>query len=110
MSKYTQEELLKYQEEINHFYRLRKLFLGLGFAAIGTGIVIGIPLAVAISNNGGNMYIASYFISLSIVAGIILFILRGALFNRRIKNRKIIIAEAKKEYEIRRMFKEEHKE
>ena len=107
MSKYTKEELLKFQEEINHFYRMRKLFLGLGFAAIGTGLTLGLILAAATYNRSGDVSAGSYVLALGISAGIVLFILRGALYNRRIKNRKVAIQEAKKEYEIKNMFKDQ---
>ena len=46
----------------------------------------------------------SYLISFMIVGGIVLFVLRKAMFNRRIKNRKQILKEAKEEHEIESMF------
>ena len=98
----SKEELLKYQEEIKHFYKMRKLFLGIGWACIGAGLIIGIPIAI-----GVNMELGVYFCSFSIVAGIIFFVLRGALFNRRIKSRKLLIKQAKEEFAIESMYQED---
>ncbi len=104
MPKYTKEQLLQFQREINHYYKTRKLFLGLGWALIGSAILIGIPVGVAIGLNGGSYMAISYIISFMIVGGIVLFVLRKALFNKRIQNRKQIIKEAKEEHEIESMF------
>ena len=104
MPSYTKEQLLQFQREINHFYKMRKLFLGLGWALIGTAILIVFPIAVAIGINDGDYVLISYLISFMIVGGIVLFVLRKAMFNRRIKNRKQILKEAKEEHEIESMF------
>jgi len=104
MPKYTKEQLLQFQREINHYYKMRKLFLGLGWALIGSAILIGIPVGVAMGLNGIDYTIFTYVLSFMIVGGIVLFVLRKALFNRRIQNRKQIIKEAKEEHEIESMF------
>ena len=104
MPSYTKEQLLQFQREINHYYKMRKLFLGLGWALIGTAILIVFPIAVTIGINDGDYMLISYLISFMIVGGIVLFVLRKAMFNRRIKNRKQILKEAKEEHEIESMF------
>ena len=104
MPSYTKEQLLQFQREINHYYKMRKLFLGLGWALIGSAILIVFPIAVAIGINDGDYMLISYLISFMIVGGIVLFVLRKAMFNRRIKNRKQILKEAKEEHEIESMF------
>ena len=104
MPTYTKEQLLQFQREINHYYKMRKLFLGLGWALIGSAILFGIPLGIAIGANGGDYMVISYLISFMIVGGIVLFVLRKAMFNRRINNRKQILKEAKEEHEIESMF------
>ena len=108
MPNYTKEDLLKYQQEINHFKKVRKLFLILGWVLMGLGI-IGIPIAVIIVANGGKPYIVSYVVATFIVAGIVLFVLRAALFNRRIGNRKNILEEAKEQSELEELYKEADK-
>ena len=109
MANYTKEDLLKYQQEINHFKKVRKFFLILGWALIGAGILIGIPLAIIVVANGGKPYIVSYVVATFIVAGIVLFVLRAALFNRRIGNRKNILEEAKEQSELEELYKEADK-
>ena len=80
MANYTKEDLLKYQQDINHFKKVRKFFLILGWALIGAGILIGIPLAIIVVANGGKPYIVSYVVATFIVAGIVLFGRLGVLF------------------------------
>ena len=108
MPNYTKEDLLKYQQDLNHFNKVRKLFLILGWVLMGLGI-IGIPIAVIIVANGGKPYIVSYVVATFIVAGIVLFVLRAALFNRRIGNRKNILEEAKEQSELEELYKEADK-
>ncbi len=104
MPSYTKEQLLQFQREINQFYKMRKLFLGLGWALIGLSIILFI-VAIAVGVQDQSMIMPlSYLVSLSLIGGIVLFILRKALFDRRIKNRKQIIKEAKEEHEIESMF------
>ena len=57
----TFEDIEVLQSEINHYYKMRKLFLGLGFACIGTGIIL-IPTFVAFGTTAAS-YIAALFIT-----------------------------------------------
>ena len=103
MSNYTREELQKFREEIDYYYRKRKLFLGLGWAAIGVGLLFFI-IGIVVISGGGDSSPFTFIIALSITAGLVLFVLRGALFNRRIKTRKLILKQAKEEHAINQMF------
>lgn len=89
---YSKEDLARFQEEINHFYRLRRLFLIIALSCLGGALVIGLPITIAMAANNADAAIGVYIISLFISAAIVLFIIRSALFNRRIRNRKIIIS------------------
>lgn len=104
MAKYTKKQLLKYKEEIKHYYKMRKLFLGLGWACIGSAFVLFMPIAIYLGVNEIKYDLVIYLSTFSIVAGIVLLILRGPLYNQRIKNRKLAIKEAKEEQEINQMF------
>lgn len=90
--RYSKEDLARFQEEINHFYRLRRLFLIIALSCLGGALVIGLPITIAMAANNVDATIGVYIISLFISAAIALFIIRSALFNRRIRNRKIIIS------------------
>lgn len=104
MPDYTKEQLLQFQKEINHYYKMRKLFLGLGWMLIGLSFVLFIVAIVVGIQNPSTIYPFSYIISFMFIGAIILFILRKALFDRRIKNRKQIIKEAKEQHEIEKLF------
>lgn len=75
-------EIEKLNEELEHYYQKRKLFLFLGFMLIVLAIAVTIPLAIA------GLTSLVTIPALLISSGIVLFILRGALFNTRIRNRK----------------------
>ena len=77
----SSEEIQKLENELKEFYKKRMMFLILGFVAI----IVGIGVA-AISFTGIEAFIS---LGSSIIAGgIALFILRSALFNTRIRNRR----------------------
>ena len=93
----TSEDIARYEAEIVRFYRLRKMFLGIGWGCIGLGVLL-FPIAVVLGVNGSESgaYAMTYLISFAVSGGIVCFILRGALFNRRIKTRKDLIEKAKR--------------
>ena len=105
MAKLTKKQMIQYQKEIKQFYYYRKLFLGLGWGLIGTGFLIavfGVYRADYISHDTGMLIFFVGFLTL--FGGISLLILRGPLFNRRIRNRKIAIKETKEQLEIKALY------
>ena len=103
MGQYTKEELQKFREDIEYYYQKRKMFAGLGWASMGIGITFLI-IAIVVAINGGYSGVFSYLASFSISGAVVLWILRSALYNQRIKNRRIILQQAKEEHEIDQMF------
>ena len=93
----TTEDIEELEEEIAEFYRYRRIFLGVGWGLIGTAFIMLIYLLMYSNNfhNEGTMYLLEYFAFFMIAGGIVMFILRSAMFNSRIKNRKRLIKDAK---------------
>lgn len=109
MAKYTREELQQFREEIVTFKSRKKLFRGLGWACIGLSILLAIIFAVnGVESAEENPLL--YFSSFLFATGILLFILKGAIYNQRIKNRRRIIQEAKEEHAIDEMFDKENRD
>ena len=106
MPKYSKEELQQYREEILLFNKRKKLFRRLGWLSIGLSIILAIIFAI----NGVHSIEDNPLLYLSTIlftTGIVLFILKGAIYNQRIKNRRRIIQEAKEEHEIDKLFEKE---
>ena len=103
MGQYTREELQKFREDIDRYYSQRKLFLGLGWACMGSGLLLMV-ISIAVAISGANTVIFAYLSSMLLGGGIVLFILRRARYNQRIKNRKRILQQAKEEHEIDQIF------
>ena len=113
MPKVSKEELLQYNEELNKYYKYRRIFLAFGLVLLLGPIASIIPVTfylVGIKNTGNLTTTISIIFTISIVSGIVLLILRSALFNQRIRNRKRIIMQAKEEYNIERMYAGEKEE
>ena len=92
---YTVDDIETINNEIKHYYSKRKLFLGLAFACFGLAIVF-----VIIGVFSGIQAFVT-LTALAFCGMIVLFVLRGALFNRRIKARKLLLKEAKMYKEFR---------
>lgn len=103
MGQYTKEELQKFREDIDHYYQMRKMFAGLGWACMGTAIILFF-VAVGLGVRGIDYSGLVYLISFLIPGAIVLWILRSALYNARINNRKRILQQEKEEHEINQMF------
>ena len=106
----TLEDIERMENELRHYYSMRKMFLGIGWGLIGLSIILFF-LAVFIGafiapSNQKIIYLMSYLVSFSIVGAIAIFILRGALYNRRIKNRRELIKQAKEYRQNRQLFDE----
>ncbi len=86
----TLEDVEQLNEEIDHFYKMRKLLLGLGWGSIGLGFI----LVFFFISSEPMMRLFGYLSPISICAGVIILILRGPLYNRRIRNRKILVKKA----------------
>ncbi|MBO4286530.1 MAG: phage holin family protein [Bacilli bacterium] len=105
MGQYTREELQKFREDIAYYYERRKMFAGLGWASMGLGILFFvIAIVVAINGNAPVASALIYFGAFGVSGAIVLWILRSALYNQRIKNRRVILEQAKEEHEIDQMF------
>ena len=90
----------KLEKEINSMMRKRRLFMILGFSFLGgamTFSIISSILETLYNNNDTVILICALLLSLAsllFAASITMFILRSALFNARIYNRRIIINNA----------------
>lgn len=80
-----EQDIAKYEEEIRYFYSKRRMFLGIALGCLGLGIVLFVVGIIT------QVYAIVYLCALAISAFIVLMIIRGALFNRRIRNRKLLI-------------------
>ena len=96
----SQEEIKQYKEEIQKFLSYRRALV---WSSIGCFIAavtfLGLLIYFIMQGNSLAHEICIYCISFSIVGGITLSILKSALFNRRIRNREILIKQAEKEIE-----------
>ena len=97
----TEEDVVRLQEEIKHFYNLRHLFIGIGWSCIVTAFFF-IPGFVS------EQYarICGFFFATLFIAGIVFFILKSAMFNRRIRNRKILIRNATEYQKMKKVFEQ----
>ena len=84
-----EQDIAKYEEEIAYFYRKRGMFLGIALGCLGLGIFFAVIAIVSL------IYAFVYPSAFAISAFIVLMIVRGALFNRRIRNRKLLIQQIK---------------
>ncbi len=89
-------DVIKLRDEIDYFYKRRKIFLFIALGCLGLGLIffiVGIIVGSNASNvNGYSVFV--YLASLFISGFVVLMILRSALYNRRIKNRKELLKEA----------------
>lgn len=91
----TTEDIEQYEAEIKNFMNYRNVMFWSAIGSFG-GAATFLFLAIYLSNINYQFFeISMWLIILSILAGITLFILRSALFNRRISNRKELIRKAK---------------
>ena len=81
--------ILIFEDQIDRFYRKRGLLLGLGLPCLLGGIALIIVGAFAAALFSLFIFVA-YIGVFAMEAGILLLILRSALFNRRIRNRKLL--------------------
>lgn len=111
MAKLTKKQMIQYQKEIKQFYYYRKIFLGVGWGSIGGGLIIAIYGVYCSTKYNYDIGMMVYIIgALILFGGIILLILRGPLFNRRIRNRKIAIKETKEQLELEALYAKAEKE
>lgn len=104
----TERDIQEYKDDIARYQRSQKLFKTLGLIFLGlmiffllmgiAGIIILALNATAESVNGGIVAVSSIlmsfgftFFSLFLVAMIIMFVLKSALFDRKIFNRERLI-------------------
>lgn len=109
MPKISKEELLQYQEDIKRYYKYRRVLLLFGLLCLFGPSVVLLNVVIIIVAMGETTHPSPLIVTLFTIitiSGIVLLILRSALFNQKIKNRKRIIDEAKEEYAIEKMYKE----
>ncbi len=104
----TDRDIREYKDDIARYQRSQRLFSRLGFIFLGlmifflilgvAGIVILAVNATTESVKSGIVVVSSLmmsfgftFFSLFLVAMVIMFVLRGALFDRKIYNRERLI-------------------
>ena len=82
--------ILAYNDQIDRFYGRRGLLLGFGLPCLLIGIAL-VPFGILVTLIFSLLIVIAYCGFFLIQAGIIMLILRSALFNGRIKNRKRLI-------------------
>ena len=95
----TEEDIVRFQEEIKHFYNLRHLFIGIGWSCI----VIALFFIFGFASEQYGV-ICGFFFATLFITGIVFFILKSAMFNRRIRNRKILIRDATEYQKMKKVF------
>ena len=103
----TEFDIRKFEQEIAKFEENRKSFLAAGLGCIGGGITALIVVSIMFIRQ--DIIYMTYFIFellvtlfvFTIFGGITFLILRSALYNNRINNRKRLIAEAKRYQEYK---------
>lgn len=97
----TEEDVVRFQEEIKHFYNLRRLFIGIGWSCIVTAFFFTPGFA-----SEQYIGICGFFFATLFIAGIVFFVLKSAMFNRRIRNRKILIRDAAEYQKMKKVFEQ----
>ena len=96
-----QAEIKQYKEEIQKFRSQRQTIMWCSVGAfITAATLLGLYIYFLVSSIDDSFLatqICIYGTSFSIIAGIILSILKSALFNRRIRNREILIEKAERQ-------------
>ena len=103
----TLKDIERIEGEIAHFYHMRKVFLGVGWLLMGgffTSIVLGVVIGMG---RPYGVYVFSLLASLCFIAAITMFILRSAMYNGRIRNRKNLIKAAMDYKKKEQLFKDE---
>lgn len=84
------EAILVYNDQIDRFYGRRGLLLGFGLPCLLIGVAL-VPFGILATLVFSLFIVIAYSGFFLTQAGIIMLILRSALFNGRIKNRKRLI-------------------
>jgi cellobiose-specific phosphotransferase system component IIC len=100
----TLEDIDRLQEEIDQFYHYRHLMIGIGWACMGLTILFAILASVSGTQGEASFLMFAWLAGFSFVAAIVLWILKSALYNQRIRNRKILIKRAKEYQKDRKLF------
>jgi len=98
MARYTPQELRKFEEELVYFYGKRRKLLGLSiFLYILGGLLFTIAIIMGMTGGSISTYPTLLIFSYLILSGAItVSILRSALYNRRIQNRRNALEEARR--------------
>ena len=95
MTNQTPKQIRQYKRDLQRFYAARQVFLWSAVGSFSGAIVCFVGMFFAFSINYQLVELLYILGVLGIVAGILLFILRSALYNRRINTRKRLIREYK---------------
>ena len=104
----TLRDVERMQDEIAQFYKRRKVFMGLGWIFVAASITYFL-IGIATNGDKENVAFVAHCSSL-FAAGIVMFILRSALYNKRIRNRKVLIEQAKQYQETVKIFENNKKQ
>ena len=106
----TKEELFIYQKEIEQMYRSRRVLLAFGLTLLfGSMLLLIISCTSLIYGDSGSfitLYLTTYISIFGMIGGIVLLILRSALYNTRINNRKNKIEATLNELKIEKLYKD----
>ena len=91
----TPKQIKQYRRDLQRYYAARQVFLWSAVSSFSLALVCFVGMYFSYSINYQLVMFLYILGVIGIVAGILLFILRSALYNRRISNRKRIIKEYK---------------
>ena len=106
VKKLTSKDIDKYQSEIKTYRYSQKIMLGIAWGLMGSSFIVFIGAIIYGINYPEYIWPLSFVVSLLVCGGITCFILRGALYNNRIKNRLLLIRQYKEYQATHRSLEE----
>ena len=101
----TYEDIDVVQKEINKLRKIRGIFIGVGWGSILTFLILlGVAIAMVFINEDLIAPLLS-IASFTFLGGLVILIISGAAFNKRIKIRAKLIRQAKQYIEMNRLAK-----
>lgn len=94
VKEFDEADALRLEGELQYFYSKRAGLLGVGLGLIGTALFLPIIISFFLYVSSGmiNVLIIATTICIPLfIAGIIVLILRSALYNSRINNRRLLL-------------------
>ena len=87
----TEDDINQFKQEIAQYMQYRNIMQWTALGSFGGAITFIILMFYMRTINYFGYEVCLYMIVISIIAGIVLFILRSALFNSRINRRRALI-------------------